>query len=139
MSNLKSELEEQLAVIDALAARIHTNAINKGFYETYDIDAVSGDGRRETLSKLALVNDNLVGMKLALIHSEVTEILEAIRKSQGTDAIADEFSDVLIRLLDLYHCLRSTMAYGPLKPLSQAIAAKVEVNEGRPHKHGRRF
>lgn len=49
--------------IDALAAMLHENAKEKGFWDgevTYD----------------------KLGNKLALVHSEVTEVLEALRKSK---------------------------------------------------------
>ncbi len=125
MSNLTDELAVQLEVLDQLASRIHTNAVNKGFYETFAHEVV--------------IDDNLVGLKLALIHSEVTEILEAIRKSQGEDAIAAEFADVIIRLLDLYNVLRNSLIYGELRPLADAIAEKVQYNESREHLHGNKY
>ena len=125
MTQLTTELEEQLEVLDRLGQRIHSNAVAKGFYDTFAHEIV--------------IDDNLVGLKLALIHSEVTEILEAIRKSQGEAAIADEFADVIIRLLDLFHAIRSTKLYGELPSLAAATANKVEVNEGREFKHGRRY
>ena len=49
--------------LDALAAILHETARDKGFW----------DGE---------YNHDKIGNKLALVHSEVTEVLEAIRKSQ---------------------------------------------------------
>ena len=50
--------------LDTLANLLHETAIEKGFW----------DGE---------YNHDKVGNKLALVHSEVTEVLEAIRKSHG--------------------------------------------------------
>ena len=69
--------------LDALSAIIHQTAVEKGFW----------DGE---------INYDKLGNKLALVHSEVTEILEAIRKDKGSREIVEEISDVLIRLLDVY-------------------------------------
>jgi hypothetical protein len=48
--------------LDALAAILHETAIEKGFW----------DGE---------IGYDKIGNKLALVHSEVTEVLEAIRKN----------------------------------------------------------
>ena len=72
--------------------------------------------------------------KLALVHSEVTEILEALRKSQGPGAVTDECADVIIRLFDLHSVMvESGHATSGLKA---AVDAKVEKNRSRPPKHG---
>ena len=57
--------------IDALSAVLHETAIEKGFWDgefTYD----------------------KIGNKLALVHSEVTEVLEALRKNKGSEEIVEE-------------------------------------------------
>ncbi len=48
-----------------------------------------------------------IGNKLALVHSEVTEVLEAIRKSKGSEQVVEEMADVIIRLLDVYAAMRN--------------------------------
>lgn len=123
-------LEGRVSVLEELSERIHATAREKGFY-TEVISAEQPPPVR--------VDYETVGLKLALIHSEVTEILEAVRKEQGTDAIADEFADVLIRLLDLYQAMRDSGLYGELKPLSKAVTVKVAKNEARPKLHGNLF
>ena len=72
--------------------------------------------------------------KLGLIHSEVTEILEALRKSQGADKVTEEFADVFIRAFDLH---RRLAADGhATDDLYDVILAKMEKNQSRPPKHG---
>lgn len=75
------------------------------------------------------------GTKLALIHAEISEALEAIRDGNPPDkhvptmeSVVVELADVVIRVMDLceYHQW----------PLAEAILAKVKVNLGRPWKHG---
>ena len=78
------------------------------------------------------IND---GEKIALIHSELSEALEALRRGNSSDSHIPEFSgleaelaDAVIRIMDyaLYHNLH----------LAEAIQAKREYNSHREFKHG---
>lgn len=75
--------------------------------------------------------------KLALIHSELTEVLEALRKSQGADKVTEEFADVLIRTFDLYDTLVEAGEADP--ELFGVMLDKMEVNKKRAPKHGNRW
>jgi NTP pyrophosphatase (non-canonical NTP hydrolase) len=69
-----------------------------------------------------------------MIHSEVTEVLEAIRKEQGDDKVVEELADILIRVLDFWAFLNET---GYTKnSLSNALNLKVEANKQREWRHG---
>lgn len=77
---------------------------------------------------------------IALMHSELTEALEAYRDGNplsekigdsGFKQDAEEFADLQIRLLD------AVAAYGI--DLDGAVAAKLERNIKRPKMHGRKF
>jgi NTP pyrophosphatase (non-canonical NTP hydrolase) len=104
--------------LDALAAIVHETAIEKGFWE----------GPK---------NHDKLGNKLALVHSEVTEILEAIRKNKGSEEIVEEMADVIIRLLDLY---ASMMNGGFINhSLDEQLNKKMEVNSNRLPLHGNLF
>jgi NTP pyrophosphatase (non-canonical NTP hydrolase) len=70
---------------------------------------------------------NEVPAVLALIHSEVSEALEAFRKNDFEN-FKEELADVMIRVMGLAH--------GMEIDLKAAILAKVEKNRGREYKHG---
>lgn len=78
------------------------------------------------------------GEMIALMHSELSEALEGIRKP-GTmsDKIPtftpeeEELADLLIRVFD--YC------GGHNVRLADAVIAKLEYNSNRPHKHGKAF
>lgn len=74
------------------------------------------------------------GEKIALIHSELSEALEALREDKQSDKIPkflgveEELADAIIRIMDLAHA-RSWDVAG-------AIVAKHEYNSTRAYKHG---
>ena len=104
--------------LDALSAMLHETAIEKGFWDgEYSYDKV--------------------GNKLALVHSEVTEVLEAIRKNKGSEEVVEEMADVIIRLLDVYAALKQM---GLVEDsLDEILDFKVDKNRGRPRLHGNLF
>jgi NTP pyrophosphatase (non-canonical NTP hydrolase) len=72
-----------------------------------------------------------------LVHSEVTEVLEAIRKNKGSEEVVEEMADVLIRLLDIYEALRNT---GDLiHSFDEVLNKKININKDRPKLHGNLF
>lgn len=73
--------------------------------------------------------------QMAMIHSEVTEILEALRKEQGDKAMLTEMADVIVRLLDLYGGMRIDGYFEGLL-LEDALMEKIEKNKSRPRMHG---
>lgn len=104
--------------LDVLAALLHETAIEKGFWNNPK-------------------NFDVFGNKLALIHSEVTEVLEAIRKNKGSEQIVEEMVDILIRTLDLYASMRNG---GFVEhSLDEVLFSKMEKNKDRPRLHGNLF
>lgn len=103
---------------DALAAMLHETAREKGFWD--------GDYTHDK-----------IGNKLALVHSEVTEVLEAIRKSQGSEKVVEEMADVIIRLLDVYAAMRNEEEV--LHSLDEVLFSKMNKNKERPRLHGNLF
>lgn len=101
--------------MDALAAVLHETAVEKGFW---DVD----------------VDINFILSKIALIHSEGSELLEALRKEKGEKEIVYEIVDILIRTLDLYAALRNENIISI--SLDEAFAEKASINSGRPRMHG---
>ena len=64
---------------------------------------------------------------LCLIHSEVSEALEAHR-SDDMHNFEEEIADVVIRVFDLCAALEID--------LEQAVSRKNEINKKRPYRHG---
>jgi len=104
--------------LDVLAATLHETAIEKGFW----------DGE---------YNHDKIGNKLALVHSEVTEVLEAIRKNQGSEKVVEEIADIIIRILDVYAAMRNEEQV--LHSLDEVLEAKINKNKERPKLHGNLF
>ena len=78
-----------------------------------------------------------MGNKLALVHSEVTEVLEAIRKSHGSEKVVEEMADVIIRLLDVYAAMRNEEAV--IHSLDEILQKKMDINKDRQRLHGNLF
>lgn len=116
---MEAELKREARLaFDRLGDEIHQTNVEKGFWDR------------------PVMMDKYVA-KLALIHSELTEVLEALRKSQGADKVTEEFADVLIRTFDLYATL---VAAGEADPeLFGVMQDKMETNKNRAPKHGNRW
>lgn len=104
--------------LDVLSAILHETAIEKGFWDSPK-------------------NFDVFGNKLALVHSEVTEVLEAIRKNKGSEEIVEEISDILIRTLDFYAAMRN--AGFVTHSLDEILFNKMEKNKSRQKLHGNLF
>jgi NTP pyrophosphatase (non-canonical NTP hydrolase) len=108
--------------LEELAYAIHSNAIDKGFWEPlYNMEE----------------EDKIIFYlkQLAMVHSEVSEVLEAIRKEKGEYAVVEEMADVLIRLLDLWCGMkRNGVIENTL--LTTVLLEKINKNVERPKMHG---
>ena len=101
-----------------LAAALHADNIARGFWPA--------DEERNN------------GELIALMHSELSEALEALRHGNPpSDHIAEfsgveeELADCIIRIMDM----SAARGYR----VAEAIIAKVEFNRSRPYKHGKQF
>lgn len=75
---------------------------------------------------------------IALMHSELSEALEAARTDAPSDklpsgytGVEEELADCIIRIMDF--------AAERKLGLASAICAKLDYNMTRPHKHGKKF
>lgn len=97
--------------LEQLQNEVHSLAISKGFWST---------GRTTAHC-------------IALIHSELSEALEADRDldENGRDHFAEELADAVIRILDL--------AGANDVNLAAAILKKHGENKNRPYLHGKKY
>lgn len=107
-------------MFDELAIDLHKIAVEKGFWPEPDA-----------------VDDIFIAKQCMMIVSEVTEVMEAVRKDKGGEEIAKEFSDIIIRTLDLYAGM--VEAGYTRESLDYILKQKSEFNKSRPEKHGVRF
>jgi NTP pyrophosphatase (non-canonical NTP hydrolase) len=108
-------------MFDEIAIELHELAVEKGFWD------VIKNANQEQI-------DIFMTKQLMMIVSEATEVMEAIRKDKGPDAIADEMADILIRTFDLYAGLVEE-GYTTVS-LDYAFENKTSINKLRAHKHG---
>jgi NTP pyrophosphatase (non-canonical NTP hydrolase) len=110
--------------LDDMGREIHELAVEKGFWD------VIKDAPQEQV-------DIFITKQLMMIVSEAVEVMEAIRKSHGPEAVADEMADIVIRTLDLYAGLKELEYVNT--PLQVALNNKTSINKSRPQKHGVKF
>ncbi len=112
-------MKEKLSIAD-IQKMVHENSLDKGFWE--GLEELTVDG---------------IGMKLALIHSEVSEALEDVRVNKLKTYIQDngkpcgfssELADVVIRIFDLAEKMGINM--------EEEILLKHKFNVTRPYRHG---
>lgn len=104
---------ELLLKFGELQKQVHKNAVDKGFWA------------------LTHPADLILPTKLALVHSEVSEALEALREGKPVEAFEEELADIIIRVMDIAEFMGID--------LIEAIDLKMEKNQNRPYKHGKEF
>jgi len=71
------------------------------------------------------------GELIALMHSELSEALEAMRGHARIEDVAEELADCCIRIFD--YCGARNI------DLEGALIKKIEYNKTRPYRHGKKF
>jgi len=113
---------------------IHRNAVRKKFWDT--IQMLDGQRSAGLISHEAYSSRafEFYAKQCMMLVSEVTELMEALRKEKGQREVEAEAADIFIRLADLYEGLRE---HGLVEDtLSEAVSKKVVKNVQRPERHG---
>lgn len=105
---------KEMESLNQLADRAHSYAVGRGFW-----------------NGLSVYDVTVQLSKLALIHSEVSEAVEAVRKPNEVESnLPEELADIIIRVLDLAGAMRIN--------IDQAVSDKMAYNEQREYMHGKR-
>lgn len=112
---------------DASSRREYQKTMQDRADEAHGLAIRKGWWPDEDQARAELLDPELVASKLALVHSEVSEALEAIRA--GTcEEFAEELADVVIRVFDLAGACGIS--------IEDEVARKHAKNQTRPHRHG---
>jgi NTP pyrophosphatase (non-canonical NTP hydrolase) len=129
----KEEFTSFIKAFNKIAELANTTAVTKGFWDDR-INLVQN--APECLRGFA--EKTVEGAALALIHSEISEALEASRHGNPPDdkikdfsGVEAELADAIIRIMDLCHYRGWRVA--------EALVEKMNFNSTRPYKHGKQF
>jgi len=71
------------------------------------------------------------GELIALMHSELSEALEAMRNHGTKEMLSEELADCCIRIFD--YCGAREI------DLEETLRKKIDYNKTRPYRHGKKF
>lgn len=113
--------------LDDLSFAAHDNAKRKGFNGAQELVNELRDAKLINSDEHQMLTTSVKLAKIALMHSELGEMTEAIRKGDFENE-QEEAADTIIRLGDYAGC------YG--LDLHTAVEEKMAKNLERPYMHG---
>jgi hypothetical protein len=132
-------VSEEAAAINTVAEEIGQWAERMGFRDDFHdaawlaklADDIRSPQVADELRRIAKRHGEMaVTMKLALVHTEISEAVEGQRDGDE-DNVNDELAGAMIRLLELAHARKA--------PIGDILLREMARNEQREHRHGRRF
>lgn len=134
------DMDEQYA-IETLQRKIHQGNIDAGWWT----DLSTNQDLAEECRKGTRFGKALVAEKLVLIHSEISEAMEAARKNLMDDklphrkGIEVELADAVIRILDLCGALNLDLAGAIQEKLWYNLSRPDHQIENRKGANGKQF
>lgn len=130
---LASDVEKLLKTKKAPVAKLHCSDGLDRFFHFFE--ALQKDVHQNARDKGWWDTDRNDGELLALMHSELSEALEALRAGNPPDDKVPAFSGVTVELADV---VIRIMDYAEARGFSVAgaIVAKIEFNKSRERMHG---
>jgi NTP pyrophosphatase (non-canonical NTP hydrolase) len=120
-------------VFRATAQEVHATARAKGWWDSRDgMERLSAS---ESPALLEFTKATLDAACIALIHSELSEAIEAARAGDPPDDKIPEYSGVEAELADVIIRIMDIAAHRGWR-VGDAVEAKMEMNRGRSRMHG---